>query len=146
MHVLNAAESSEYFDSAKDAREDSAVRVIHWAWLEHSSTLARREHLEPAAPLDMLVLYQAAAAAFREWGGGTPRHEQLAHGGRIINREQAEQRLNSIPDATTAALATRFANQVIAFSSNAAGEQDLSYFVELFLCWFFGLLCGWKTA
>jgi hypothetical protein len=133
MHVLNAGKSSEYFDSAKGEREDSAVRVIHWAWLEHSSTLGRLEHLEPTSPLDMLVLYQAAAATFRDWPPGASRHEELSHGGRVINREQAEQRLGSVPDAELATLATRFANQVIAFSETAAAGQDLNYYVELFL-------------
>jgi len=133
MQVLNADKSSEYFDSVKDEREDSAVRVIHWAWLEHSSTRARLEHLEATSPLDMLVLYHAAAATFRDWNCGMTRHEELAQGGRVVNREQAQQRLASIPDAETTALATKFANQVIALSDRAAAEQDLNYYVELFL-------------
>jgi hypothetical protein len=133
MHVLNAARSSEYFDSMKDEREESAVRVIHWAWLEHSSTLARLEHLEPTSPLDMLVLYQAAAATFRDWTPGMSHPEELSNEGQIINREQAAQRIRSIEDPKLAALATRFANRVIALSDAAAAEQDLNYYVELFL-------------
>ena len=39
MYVLNAEKASEYFDSLVDEREDSAVNVIHGAWLEHSSSL-----------------------------------------------------------------------------------------------------------
>src|SRR5437762_3993630 len=114
MDVLNAGKSSEYFDSLVDEREESAVSVIHGAWLEHSSTLGRLEHLEPTSPLDMLVLYQAAAATFRDWPLGVSRHDELSHDGRVINREQAKQRLESIPDPELADLATRFANQVIA--------------------------------
>jgi hypothetical protein len=133
MHVLNAGKSSEYFDSLVDEREESAVSVIHGAWLEHSSSLARREHLEPASPLDMLVLYQAAAATFRDWTSAPARAEVLSEGGRVLNREQARQRLLSIPEKQLAALATRFANQVIALSEQAATEQDLEYCVEWFL-------------
>src|SRR5437870_1860932 len=133
MQVHNAGPSSAYFDSLMDEREDSAVRVIHWAWLEHSSTLGRLEHLEPASPLDMLVLYQAAAATFRDWTPGRSCHEELSEGGRVSNREQAIQRLQLVTDQELAALATRFANQVIALSDHAAAEQDLSYYVELFL-------------
>ena len=133
MQVLNAAKSSEYFDSLVDEREDSAVSVIHGAWLEHSSSLGRLEHLEPASPLDMLVLYQAAAAAFRDWTPGTSPPEELGRGGRIINREQAEQKLLSTADAELAALAIRFANRVIALSDGATAAQDLDYYVELFL-------------
>jgi hypothetical protein len=133
MDVLNAAKSSEYFDSLVDEREDSAVSVIHGAWLEHSSTLGRLEHLEPTSPLDMLVLYQAAAATFCDWAPGMSPPEELSHGGRLINREQAEQRIRSIADPKLAALATRFANRVIALSDTAAAEQDLNYYVELFL-------------
>jgi hypothetical protein len=133
VHVLNADKSSEYFDSLVDEREDSAVSVIHGAWLEHSSSLGRLEHLEPVSPLDMLILYQAAAATFRGWVPGTSPGEELSHGGRIINREQAEQRLLSIADSELAALAIRFANRVTALSDAAAAEQDLNYYVELFL-------------
>lgn len=133
MQVLNADKSSKYFDSLVDEREDSAVSVIHGAWLEHSSSLGRLEHLEPMSPLDMLILYKAAAATFRDWAPSTSPREELSRGGRIINREQAEQRLLSITDPEVAALTTRFANRVTALSDAAAAEQDLNYYVELFL-------------
>jgi hypothetical protein len=133
VKVLNAGESSEYFDSLVDEREDGAVSVIHGAWLEHSSSLGRLEHLEPTSPLDMLVLYQAAAATFKDWTPGTACQEELSYGGRISNWEQAKQRLQSVTDPELASLATRFANRVIALSDGAAAEQDLNYYVELFL-------------
>ena len=133
MHVLNAGKSSEYFDSLVDGREDSAVSVIHGAWLEHSSSLGRREHLEPTSPLDMLVLYQAAAATFRDWTPGTSHPEPLSQVGRIVNREQAQQRLLSLADPELARLATRFANRVITLSELAEAAQDLDFYVELFL-------------
>jgi hypothetical protein len=133
MQVLNVDKSCEYFDSLVDKREDSAVNVIHGAWLEHSSSLGRLEHLEPMSPLDMLILYQAAAATFRDWTPGASPREELSHGGRILNRQQAEQRLLSITDPELAALAIRFANRVTTLSGAAAAEQDLNYYVELFL-------------
>jgi hypothetical protein len=133
MNVLNAGKSSEYLDSLVDEREDSAVSVIHGAWLEHSSSLGRSEHLEPTSRLDMLVLYQAAAATFRDWAPGISPGEQLSTGGGVINKEQAERRLLSIADSQLAELATRFANRVIASSGAAAAAQDLNYYVELFL-------------
>jgi hypothetical protein len=133
MHVLNVGKSSEYLDSLVDQREDSAVNVIHGAWLEHSSSLLRLEHMEPTSPLDMLVLYQAAAATFRDWTPGMSHREELSQGGRVINREQTEQRLLSVADPQLAALATRFANRVIAFSEAADVAQDLNYYIELFL-------------
>jgi hypothetical protein len=133
MHILNAGKSSEYFDSLVDEREDGAVSVIHGAWLEHSSSLGHLDRVEPASPLDMLVLYQAAAATFRDWTPGMSPREELSQGARVINREQAEQRLLSIADPQLAALATRFTNRVIALSESAAASQDLDYYVELFL-------------
>ncbi len=133
MHVLNAGESSNYFDSLVDERQDSAVSVIHGAWLEHSSSLGRLEHLEPTSPLDMLVLYQAAAETFREWSPDLLHHEELSRCGRVINRERAEQALLSVADPELATLATRFANWVIALSETAAVAQDLNYYVVLFL-------------
>jgi hypothetical protein len=133
MDVLNSGKSSEYFDSLVDEREDSAVSAIHGAWLEHSSSLGRNEHLEPTSPLDMLVLYRAAAATFRDWTPDAVCPVQLSPGGRIANREQAKQKLQSITDMDLAALATRFANQVTVLSERAAADQDLNYCVELFL-------------
>ena len=133
MHILNAEKSSEYFDSLVDEREDSAVSVIHGAWLEHSSSLGRLEHLEPMSPLDMLILYQAAAATFRDWAPGASPVEDLRPGGRLVNREQAEQKLRLIANPILVALATRFSNRVIDLSNAAAAEQDLDYYVELFL-------------
>ncbi len=81
----------------------------------------------------MLVLYQAAAATFRAWAPDANQREELLESGRVINRESARQKLQSITDPEVAALATRFANQVIALSAGAAENQDLCYYVELFL-------------
>lgn len=133
MHVQNPGPAREYFDSLLNEREDSAVRVIHGAWVEHTAPLGRLEHLKPISPLDMLVLYQAAASTFRDWAPGRSHKEDLSLGGRVLNREQARQRLVSLEDPELAALATRFANRVIAYSEKAADEQDLNYYLELFL-------------
>src|SRR5258708_22828143 len=113
MHVQNPTKSREYFDSLVDQREDSAVSAIHGAWLEHTAPLGRLEHLEPIAPLDMLVLYQAAAATFKNWVPGPSQRESLARGDRVLNWEVARQRLLLVTEEELAALATRFANQVI---------------------------------
>jgi hypothetical protein len=133
MHVLNAEKSAESQDSLVDEREDSAVSVIHGAWLEHTSSLGRSEHLEPASPLDMLVLYRAAAETIRDWSPDNSPEEELSQGGRVINRDQAERVLRSVADRPLAVLTTRFANRVIALSEAAADAQDLNYYVELFL-------------
>jgi hypothetical protein len=133
MYVLNAGRSSEYFDSLVDEREKGAVSVIHGAWVEHSSSLGTLEHLEPISPLDMLVLYQAAAATFRNWSPTQSPAEVFCQPGRVINWEQAREKLLSVQEKELAALATRFANRVISISEHAAAEQDLNYYVELFL-------------
>jgi hypothetical protein len=133
MHVLNAGKSSEYFDSLVDEREDGAVSVINGAWLEHSSSIGRLDRLDSSSPLDMLVLYQAAAETFRDLTLEKSNHEKLSQRGRIINREQAEKNLRSLADPQLAALATRFANRVIDLSESATDAQDLNYYVQLFL-------------
>ena len=134
MHVLNPIKSREYFDSLVDERDDSAVNVIHGAWVEHTAPLGRQVHLEPETPLDMMVLYQAAAATFHGWVPGVWHHEELFLDGHVINFDQAKRKLRLLADPEMAALATRFANRVIAFSEQAAVAQDLNYCVELFLC------------
>src|SRR5947209_695933 len=53
IEALNAQQSSDYFDSLTDERDDSAVMVIHASWVEHTAPLGRSEHLEPMSPLDM---------------------------------------------------------------------------------------------
>lgn len=133
MHVLNAAESSQFFDSIGDERADSAVTVLHGAWLEHSTPVGQSERLESDSPLDMLVLYRAAAATFEDWPSRLAVPDELYHGGHVINWEKAKTKLHSVNDPEIAALATRFANLVIGLSENSASEQDLNYFVELFL-------------
>src|SRR5438552_8898155 len=85
------------------------------------------------SPLDILVLYQAAAATFCDWAPGTSHEEELSEDGHVMNRQQAKQRLLSIADPELAALATKFANRVITLAGNAAAEQDLNYYLELFL-------------
>jgi hypothetical protein len=133
MDVLNAEASARYMDSLVDEREDSAVSVIHGAWLEHSSSLRLGHHLEPRSPLDMLVLYQAAAETFRDWSPDHSPDLALAQGGRVINRDQAERVLRSLLDQDLAALAVRFVNRAIALSASSSAPQDLSYYLELFL-------------
>jgi hypothetical protein len=81
----------------------------------------------------MLVLYRAAAETFRDLSFGQPPDEGLSPGGRVINRDRAEQVLQSLPDHQLAALATRFANRVIDLSEGAGAAQDLHDFVALFL-------------
>jgi hypothetical protein len=131
--VLNTEKSAQYLDSLVDEREHSAVSVIHGAWLEHSSSLGRMKHLEPSNPLDMLVLYRAAAETFREWSPGHSLDEELSQGGKVINRDRAERVLQSLADHELAALAIKFANRVIALSDSSPVAQDLNYYVELFL-------------
>lgn len=133
MQVLNAESSSKYFDSLVNEREDSAVNVVHGAWLNHSSSLATGDRLQPSSPLDMLVLYRSAADTFRGWSRETRQIVDLMPGGSVVNRPQAALLLQSISDSELAALATSFANHVIRLSEASAAKQDLKYFVELFL-------------
>ncbi len=101
-----------------------AVLAIHLAWLDHSSPLCHSERIEAKAPLDLLILYQAVAATFQD-EFSPPAPEELPPGGRILNRQQAAERLSSLADEETRLLASAFARHVIALSSAAASEQDL---------------------
>jgi hypothetical protein len=132
IHVLNPAQASEYMDSLRNERQRSAVLAIHLAWLDHSPPPARGERLEPETPLDMLILYQAAAKTFSDWPPRRPTNG-LPVGGRVTNREQALRRIQAIEDEETRLVATVFARHVIDLSKAAEEEQDLNYFVELFL-------------
>ncbi len=131
MQVLNPDKASHYIDTLRDERQRSVVLALHRTWLDHSSSLTRAGRFEPQAPLDMLLLYEAAAATFQDGPAPAP-PEGLPSGGRVINRRQAAERLSSVADEETRLYATAFASHVIALSSVAA-EQDLDYHVELFL-------------
>jgi hypothetical protein len=64
MQVINADKVDFFLDGQKDERKRSAAIAIHGAWLNHTSSLRRLEHLEPCSPLDFQVLYQATLNAF----------------------------------------------------------------------------------
>ncbi|HWG44620.1 MAG TPA: hypothetical protein VN688_17720 [Gemmataceae bacterium] len=133
MQLLNPEKASRFLDTVQGERARSAVLAIHLAWLESSSPLAHSERIEAKTPLDLLILYQAVAATFQNEVPPPMSEEELPLGGRILNRQQAAERLAHLADEETRLLAKTFARHVIALSSAAASEQDLDYHVELFL-------------
>jgi hypothetical protein len=133
MQLLNPDKASHYMDTIRDQRQRSAVLAIHLTWLDHSSPHCCGERIEPKTPLDMLILYQAAAATFQDWPPLMPPSTEQAPGSRIINQQQATERLLSVEDEEIRLLANIFAHHVIALSSTATNEQDLDYYVQLFL-------------
>lgn len=133
IQLLNPDKASHYMDMLQDQRQRSAVLAIHLTWLDHSSPRCRGDRIEPETPLDLLILYQAAAATFRDWPPLMPPNAEHASGSHIINWQQATERLLSVADEKTRLLASVFARHVSALSSTAASEQDLDYYVQLFL-------------
>lgn len=133
IHSLNSEKASHYMDSIQDKRQRSAVLAIHLAWLDHSSSACRSECIKPTTPLDLLILYQAAAATFQDWPPHMPLEVEHASSGHVINQQQANVRLMSVADEEIRLLASIFAGHVIALSSTATSEQDLDYYVRLFL-------------
>lgn len=133
IQLLNPDKASHYMDTIRDQRQRSAVLAIHLTWLDHSSPRCHGECIEPKTPLDLLILYQAASATFQDWPPLMPPKEEHAPGGRVINQQQAAERLRSVVDEEVRLLASIFVHHVIALSSTAASEQDLDYHVQLFL-------------
>jgi hypothetical protein len=134
FQATNSLEAADYLDRLKQERPASAGIAIHMAWLEHSSSFEffKGERLLPETPVDMMVLYKAAAAAFESWPFAVGNRE-LPTSGRVMNRKQAEQRLRSVADPEQATLAFLFLSNVIRMSIYSSHEQDLCYFLELFL-------------
>jgi hypothetical protein len=133
VQLLNPDKASHYLDTVSDERQRSAVLAIHLAWLNHSSPVCRGERIDPRTPLDLLILYRAAAATFQDWPPLVPSRPEPLSGGHVINHQQANERLRAVTDEESQRLASSFARQVIALSSSAANEQNLDYYVELFL-------------
>lgn len=133
IQLLNPDKASHYMDTVQGQRQRSAVLAIHLAWLDHSSPGCRGVCIEPEAPLDLLILYQAAAATFQDWPPHMPPKAVQAPGGRLINQQQATERLLSVADEEIRLLANIFARHVVELSSTATNEQDLDYYVQLFL-------------
>jgi hypothetical protein len=132
MQVVNPERALQYLDAVQGERARGAVLAIHMAWLDHSSSLGRAERIESQTPLDMLILYEAAATTFQE-GPAPASADGLPPGGRVMNRRQAGERLSSVADEEIRRLAGAFAAHVIALSSATSSEQDLDYYVALFL-------------
>jgi len=124
--------AEDFLEGLEDDRQLSAALAIHMAWLRYSSPIAKGERWVPATPVDMRLLYRAAAATFEEW---PPRRQalELPHDGRVLHRDEAERRIRSLADEKITNLAIRFARKAIAFSVEASVEQDLDYLVELCL-------------
>ena len=134
FQAIPSEEGAAYREGLKEERPASAGIAIHMAWLEHSSSFEffKDQRLLPETPVDMLLLYKATAATFESWPIALAKCE-LATGGRLMNRERAEQRLRSVSDPRQASLAFDFVSNVIAISSESSYAQDLHYFLELFL-------------
>jgi len=134
FQAINSLEGVDYLDGLEVERSASAGIAIHIAWLEHSSSAEcfKSERLLPETPVDMLLLYKAMAATFEQWPP-TRASAELPSGGRVMNRKQAEQRLRALSDPRQATLAFLFLSNVIRMSSETSCEQDLDYFLELFL-------------
>jgi hypothetical protein len=133
MQLLNPDKASQYMDTVHDQRQRSAVLAVHLTWLDHSSPRCRGECIEPKTPLDLLILYQAAAATFQNWPPHMPSRAEQASSDRVINQQKATERLPSVADEDIRLLASVFAHHVIALSSTATRDQDLDYYVQLFL-------------
>jgi hypothetical protein len=134
FQAINSLEGAAYLDDLKEERPASAGIAIHMAWLEHSSSFEfyKSERLLSETPVDMLLLYKAAAATFESWPIAL-RSRELPTGGRVMNLEGAEQRLRSVADPLQARLAFLFMSNVIRMSNQSSFEQDLHYLLELFL-------------
>jgi hypothetical protein len=133
MQLLNPDKASQYMDTVHDQRQRSAVLAVHLTWLDHSLPRCRGQCIEPKTPLDLLILYQAAAATFQNWPPRMPPRAEQASSDRVINQQKATERLLSVADEDIRLLASVFAHHVIALSSTATSDQDLDYYVQLFL-------------
>jgi hypothetical protein len=132
MELLNIQEAYTYLDGLTDDRERSAALAIHLAFMRHCSSPAEVDQMTADAPLDLLLLYRAAVAAFRE-PPVAGAQEHLSTAGKVINRGPAQQRLEAITDEQMLRPALRFVAEVISHSADSPCEQDLLFFLDLFL-------------
>ena len=135
MEVLRSVDASAYLDGLRDDRERSAVLAIHLTWLDHCSTLATNPKVVSNTPFDMFLLYRAAANAFREPISGSS-VLLVPGGGNVVNRDEAVRRLSEIDNSQQAQYASRYLGEVIKLSDEASCEQDLLFFLNLFLLCF----------
>ena len=100
--------------------------------MDHCSSLAKSDRMAADTPLDMLLLYRAAVAAFRDPPVGEAR-EPLPTTGQVVNREQARRRLATISEGRLLRLALRFVDAVMRQSDDSPCQQDLLFLLDLFL-------------
>ena len=86
FQAINSLEGAAYLDNLESERPASAGIAIHMAWLEHSCSFEfyQTERLLPETPVDMLLLYKAAATTFEHWPPSLGIRE-LPTGGRVMN-------------------------------------------------------------
>ena len=133
MQAINDNKAVQFLENPRDERPRSAVIAMHVAWLRNSPGGTVETPLDTDAPLDMEILYKAAAATFQDWPPVMSQAIVFPPGGRIVNTEKAIERLRSLADDETRLLASIFTHHVVSLSARASAEQDLSYYVELFL-------------
>lgn len=133
MEVLRVSDASAYLDGLRDDRERSAVLAIHLTWLDNCSSLATNPRVVSQTPIDMLLLYQAAAFAFRVPLAGDAGLLVSGGKGNVVNRDEAVQRLAIVANSQKAQYARRFLGEVIKLSDGASCEQDLLFFLTLYL-------------
>jgi len=133
MQAINDNKAVQFLESLLEERPRSAVIAMHIAWLRNSPGGYVSTADDAGVPLDLEILYKAAAATFQDWPLPASWSMALPPGGRILNREKAIERLRSLADEENHLLASIFAGHVITMSSTATADQDLDYYVELFL-------------
>lgn len=137
MDLVNIQEAYDYSDGLTDDRERSAAIVIHISYMERCTSRAGAARMAAETPLDLLLLYRAAVAAFLDspiGEAGGP----LAAAGRVVNRDAAQRRLATISDPRLLHRAGRLVDAVITQSRDSPCEQDLFFILDLFLATFVG--------
>jgi hypothetical protein len=133
MQAINDNKAVQFLQSLDQERPRSAVIAIHVTWLRNSPGVCVSSPVDTDAPVDVEILYKAVAATFQDWPPAVSQSTALPPGGRVLNREKAVERLRSLADEETHLLASIFAGHVVTLSSAATADQDLAYYVELFL-------------
>lgn len=80
MQAINDNKAVQFLESLRDERPRSAVIAIHVAWLRNSPGVCAGTPLDTDAPLDMEILYKAAAATFQDWPPRLTGHRSTAWG------------------------------------------------------------------
>ncbi|WP_406700107.1 hypothetical protein V5E97_14830 [Singulisphaera sp. Ch08] len=132
MDYLNIEEAYSYMDTRTEDLEIGATGSVHLGFMDFVARDTGAGLLIGDTPLDMLLLFRSSVTAFHNTPI-EPAGPPLLTAGRIVNKEQADQLLASLPKDRICHRGRRFVDAVVMLANDSPCDQDILFLLTLFL-------------